>query len=122
MEKFILFFCIFLSACLYRHENGCTITWQTASCDGKEFPPISFYQKKETIGHTNTEQRWKDIGKCGVKYGDIYLFSGQRKHKNDPVDHDMVTRLHNCVEKQGYIYITDCGRMNSVTDKKVCNM
>ncbi len=124
MKKLFLLMPLLLTSCIpyLYYKDGCHHTPFTTSCDGEGFPLIAKYQKRTTIGNTDPEQRWIDMKKCGVKYGDIHLDSVQRKTLDSVYDDEMMAKFDSCIEKLGYIYIKDCGRMNSVTDKKLCNM
>ena len=68
MKKILLIVSAFmLNGCLYSFEDECIkpiIQVVSNSCHknkGKEFPLVAGYQKKVTLGRTNTEQRWKDL-------------------------------------------------------------
>ncbi|WOE32908.1 MULTISPECIES: hypothetical protein [unclassified Acinetobacter] len=66
---------------------------------------IQAYQKKESIGHTDVEQRKRDVFECGVRNynaGNLDL-SAQFP---DMKDEDIIPRrisIDNCMKKKGYI-------------------
>ena len=76
-------------------------------------PYIQHYQKPDTIGYTDPEQRWKDFQDCGVKkfnHGNLDLsvrYSGMTSE-------DVIKRnkaIRECIKKdKGYIFIkvTQC--------------
>ncbi|EIJ67539.1 hypothetical protein [Pasteurella bettyae] len=87
---------------------------------------MAHYQKPYSLGKTNVEQRWKDVVDCGGTFGDKHIkdiwqrqvFSDKGGNPNDRYIYD---KFEICMKKKGYIYLNECGRKNSKTDKGVCN-
>ncbi len=117
---FSLFFVLLLTCCTY--SNGCRSVFQTVNCDGMPFPAIARVQYKHTIGHTDSEKRWKDAMKCGLKQGDVDLDSVMYKKGESYFNFELFNKFENCMAQLEYIIVKGCGRMNSVSDKKLCNM
>lgn len=73
---FIFFMCTLLSGCYYSFKTGCFYSPQQVNCyDGVS--DINRLQKKDRIGFTNPEQRWKDLEDCGgvrVEDGNFKIF------------------------------------------------
>lgn len=69
------------------------------------YKAIQAYQKKETIGYTDVEQRKKDVFACGVKnYNGGNLDSNTRYP--DMASKDVTPRrirIDNCMEERDYI-------------------
>ncbi|MBP6861255.1 MAG: hypothetical protein KBC57_02710 [Neisseriaceae bacterium] len=86
-------------------------------------PAIQGYQKANSIGHTNTDQRWEDLQACGVKnYSDGRLdlsvaYSGMTTQ-------DVIERrkaISACMEEKGYVIYN---RSKCIKNKKptgLCN-
>lgn len=116
-----------LSGCYY--SNGCFYNFQMVNC--REWSNSAGYQKKETEGHTDIEQRWKDIEACGAEKSDYFFLLLQRKAEDqaekEGKDLNQVTEagvnvLHQfsrCMESKGYHY-NDCGTKNTSTSP-YCN-
>ncbi|BFU59167.1 MULTISPECIES: hypothetical protein [Rodentibacter] len=111
-----------LSSCYY--SKGCIYTPQMVNCyidKGRVYPLIAGYQKQNTIGSTDSIQRWKDILMCGGTYGDINL-------KNYPTDYKIRGKhykdLDECMEQKGYIYFhpAECGTQNPKWSTGKCNL
>ncbi|MBP6345016.1 MAG: hypothetical protein KA346_03790 [Neisseriaceae bacterium] len=84
-------------------------------------PVIQGYQKTDTIGHTDTEQRWKDLQACGVKnYSDGRLdlsvaYSGMTTQ-------DVIERrkaISTCMEEKGYVIYN---RSKCIKNKKLTGL
>lgn len=125
MKKVLLIALSFLmNGCLY-WGNGC---WRpiveviSARCtgivEGTEFPNVAGYQKKYTLGKTDSQQRWRDLVSCGGKYGDLNL----TYRPKDVYIEDFYKEVDICMEKKGYIYISDCGYQEAELNKGVCNL
>ncbi|WP_439327770.1 hypothetical protein [Lonepinella sp. BR2357] len=124
MKFLFVYFSIFVLTGCGITIDGCTYHAIYTDCDGERFPYIAFYQKKDTIGHTNSEIRWHDAKNCGGDYRKKNIFSASR-FQNKDFDYELaINNFDHCMSKLGYIKLTieDCGRMNSVSDKKKCNM
>ena len=73
MKKILLIVSAFmLNGCLYSFEDECIkpiIQVVSSNCykNKEEFPAIAHYQKLETIGKTDSKQRWKDAVSCGAE-------------------------------------------------------
>lgn len=81
-------------------------TPQQVNCYYKNnFKAIQAYQKKDTIGHTDVEQRKKDVLACGVRnYNEGNLDINVQQE--DMVDADVTPRrlsIYNCMKDKGYI-------------------
>lgn len=100
--------------------NGCLSPMPTIACGGpygKPWPSIAYIQKPETIGHTDSEQRWRDAVACGAAYGDVELRSVM--HKSEAFDV--------CMTQKGYIDIFSidslyCGSQDPKEDTGKCNL
>ncbi|WP_439327772.1 hypothetical protein [Lonepinella sp. BR2357] len=124
MRFLFVYFSIFVLTGCGITIDGCTYHMTYTPCDGEQFPRVAFYQKKDTVGRTNAEIRWNDAKHCGADYREPYLFSDYR-YKSKLFDYKSeIKHFDNCMSKLGYIKLTveECGRMNSVSDKKKCNM
>lgn len=87
-------------------SEGCLITPQQVNCYYKnDYKAIQAYQKRETIGHTDVEQRKKDALSCGViNYNDGNL--DVNAQYPDMIDEDVTPRrlrIYACMENKGYI-------------------
>lgn len=90
----------------------------SSSCEknkGKLFPAIAHYQKLNSIGHTNSEQRWKDAVSCGAEYGDMDL------KKLSSANYES---FRNCMSTKGYkrFWQAECGYQHPKWDKGKCNL
>lgn len=125
MKKVLLIVLLFLmNGCLY-WGNGCwrpIVEVVSARCTGKvegtEFPAIAFFQKLDTIGKTDVQQRWKDAVDCGAEYGDVDL---KLEKQLDLYKYD---RFDNCMIKKGYekFWFAKCGYQEAELNKGVCNL
>ncbi len=133
MKKLFLLMSLLLTSCIpyLYYKDGCRYTSFTTSCDGGGFPSIAHYQNPNTIGYTNPEQRWNTAVNCGMnpissKGGHVRFYSLDSYTGNNRVSLSERERkakeFQQCMLNKGYIRIEQCGRMNSVTDKKLCNM
>jgi len=101
-------------------NGGCISPIRAVSCGGpygETWPSIAYIQKPETIGHTNSEQRWRDAVACGAEYGDVELRSVM--HKSEAFDV--------CMTQKGYIDIFSidslyCGSQDPKEDTGKCNL
>lgn len=122
-----------LNGCVvYSSKDDCIYGLLSTQCFGKEYTSVAAVQKPYSLGKTDTEQRWKDVMSCGGKYGDSYFTyvrdrMYEEKYRNlphrngEPVDKEYGRKFHGCMKNKGYIYVEDCGRKNSTTDKRICN-
>ena len=121
MKKILLIVSAFmLNGCLYSFEDECIrpiIQVVSSNCykNKEEFPAIAHYQKLETIGKTDSKQRWKDAVSCGAEYGDNNL---KKLHR------DNYEKFWSCMDKKGYkkFWSAECGYQNPKWDKGVCNL
>lgn len=116
MKKLYLILLLTLNGCFY--HDGCIYTPQMVNCfvdKGEEYPAIAHYQKLETIGKTDSQQRWKDAISCGAQYGDIDLTKLHR---------DNYEFFRDCMKKRGYkkFYPAECGYQSPKWDEGVCNL
>lgn len=105
--------------------SGC-IVGNMDSSNYAYVPYINTFQKKGTVGHTDTEQRKKDLYSCGVDKN-INLDDGTWK-RGGPYSHEtlqqIVSRAENlesCMENKGYIVygFEECGPLKAPTG--LCN-
>ncbi|QLB12877.1 hypothetical protein EV697_10814 [Bisgaardia hudsonensis] len=126
MKKIVLILSIFLlNCCLYSFEDECfrpIIQVVSANCEAKKgpiWPAIAHYQKPDTIGHTNSEQRLKDALACGAKDSSL---------QNLPSDYTINGKFYkyfeDCMQDKGYrhLYPAECGYMNPKWDEGKCNL
>ena len=88
-------------------------------------PQIQRWQKSDTIGHTDSKQRWQDFQGCGVKN----FRDGSLDLSNEypgMTTEDVIRRskaIRSCMKNKGYIYLgeTECvdGKNNKLTG--LCN-
>ena len=71
----------------------------TTICFGKPYSPIAKFQKPYSFGHTDSVKR----------KADPHL---QQKNWD---------AFFKCMEIKGYIWVEDCGRKSSTSDKGLCN-
>ena len=87
------------------------------------YKTIQAYQKKETIGHTDVEQRKKDVFACGVKNyreGSLdlsVLYPGMTVEQ--VIDRRL--RFYDCIEKKGYTIIDSSSCTYKGKPRGVCN-
>lgn len=101
---FLMSSTLLLAGCYW--SEGCLITPQQVNCYYKnDFKVIQAYQKKETIGHTDVEQRKKDALSCGV-----INYNGGSLDVNtlypNMTDEEVTPRrlkIYDCMEEKGYI-------------------
>lgn len=106
----------FLSGCIYNGRCWVPLI-QTVGLDhcGEEmtpYPIIAGYQNKNSIGHTDSKQRLKDIKACGSD--ESLLFASSSDHK----------KFRECLTSKGYIYIepNDCGYQEPKWSTGKCNL
>lgn len=122
-----VFFASLLNGCfIYSAKDDCIYGLTSTQCFGEEYPLIAHYQKPMSLGRTDPEQRWKDIESCGGSRQDKHLKelwhrSIDADREGNAKDKGLWTRFENCLSNKGYIWIDDCGRKNSKTNKKICN-
>ncbi|WP_051940824.1 hypothetical protein [Stenoxybacter acetivorans] len=137
MKNFILLgLTLFLSSCYWR--DGCLVLPQSVHCFDK-VSEAALYQKPDTIGFTNTEQRWKDIVACGgMRTKDGYFIQQTMdrafKIKKQELEqqgktvteaeagarigyYDLAFYIPKCMKEKGYIKMGNCGEK----DEK-CNL
>lgn len=114
-RKIIFITIILLNGC---YSDGCFYTPQSVSCvnKGNMWPGIAEFQNVNTIGHTDSQQRWKDAIDCGSKYGDKELLHINRQGKYN--------EFKICMEKKGYhrFWPAECGYQNPKWDTGKCNL
>ncbi|OBX05897.1 hypothetical protein QV08_11575 [Gallibacterium salpingitidis] len=123
MRRFLVFPIIFLlSGCIYSFSDNCirpliaTVSNDCEKNKGKIFPIIARFQKPESIGKTDSQQRWKDATNCGSKYGDEELTYIENK--------GLYKSFESCMFNKGYIrfHPAECGYQNPKWDKGKCNL
>lgn len=116
-----LLFILFLQGCIY--AEGCWISPQMVSCvdKGKTYPLIAGYQKPETLGKTNSTQRWQDFVACGGKMGDQQI---RYYPRNYTINGKFYKEFDDCMFEKGYIFLppAQCGYQNPKWDKGKCNL
>ena len=115
---------VMLSGCYY--SKGCIVP-----PEGKAFCPlhakvktIQQWQKKDSIGHTDPEQRWKDFQECGViKYNngnlDFYNYPGLDQKQNEIY----TSRIFGCMRNKNYVYleVNECQTESQTKLNGKCN-
>ncbi|OOS02141.1 hypothetical protein B0186_00585 [Canicola haemoglobinophilus] len=120
----VLLFGFLLSGCfIYSAEDDCIYGLTSTQCFGDEYTTIARLQKRNYLGKTDSQQRWYDFESCGGKGRDPYL---RWTNREEHADREGILRnqgkiFWNCMEQKGYVFIEDCGRKNSTTDKGICN-
>jgi lipoprotein len=118
----IIQFLLLLSAC-----DGCWTPIPVVSCGGsygEDWPSIAFYQKLETIGHTDSKQRWEDAVACGATYGDNTLLSAITDKNTGNITDKLIYSFDNCMERKGYHQLThnECGTQDPGENTGKCNL
>lgn len=84
---------------------------------------IQGFQKKDTIGHTDVEQRKQDLIDCGV----INFFGGTLDLNNvypnmtDKQLDERRERIYDCMEAKGYIFTSSINCTNNGVPTGLCN-
>lgn len=93
-------FTVFLSSCYY--SKGCWIYPQSADCSARpEVKVVQRWQKKDSIGNTDPEQRWRDFQQCGGKR--VTLGKGDKKY--DEIYYEISTA--ECMNGKDYIHFSE---------------
>ncbi|QPB43229.1 hypothetical protein [Rodentibacter haemolyticus] len=124
---YVLVISFYLTGCYF--HNGCWYSPQNVSCvdKGGAYPYIAFFQKTETIGHTDTAQRWVDVKLCGgvniSKKENSFNIKGDRDN-NMVIIPEVVERFEKCMGSKGYIRLKgyDCGNQNPKWSTGKCNL
>lgn len=113
---------LLMTGCYLR--DGCLVTPQQVNCYHKnDYTAIQAYQKKESIGHTDVEQRKKDVLECGVRNYNGGNLDGNTRYPG-MVSEDVTPRrisIYNCMEKKGYIIHSYTYCMNQGKSTGFCN-
>ena len=117
MKKFLMISLLFLHGCYW--HNGCLYTAQMVNCymDKVPFSSIAYYQKTDSIGRTDINQRWRDVELCGAKYGDSNLWSVIKPQ-------NFRNEFRICMESKGYHIFdsSECGvKEPKGLNKGICN-
>ena len=112
----------FISGCLYSFEGECVrpiIQVVSSNCNKKRelFSSIAYYQKIDSIGHTDINQRWRDAELCGAKYGDSNLWSVIKPQ-------NFRNEFRICMKSKGYHIFdsSECGvKEPKSLNKGICN-
>lgn len=113
MRIMLFIFCLFmlLTSC----ANSCFMAFAVTECydESKVFPSIAVYQKSNSIGHTDTKQRWVDAASCGARYGDenIIFINGMDWRNNSREERErIINSFRYCMNRKGYVRIpfADC--------------
>lgn len=134
---------LLLSGCHY--HDGCFYNFQQVTCY-YGVSDIGQLQKKETLGFTDTNERWKDLEKCGgfrVDNGYFYTYLSEdvntnpkkyekkyyelfreRQHDENSfskepvfVEFNYLKEVYACMKRKGYILIDKYECKKS----KICN-
>ncbi|UTO05273.1 hypothetical protein NKT77_01035 [Moraxella sp. FZLJ2107] len=101
-------FTVFLSSCYY--SKGCWIYPQSADCSARpEVKVVQRWQKKDSIGDTDPEQRWRDFQQCGVKdymNGTLDMNAGTPDMSANDVK-KRIKEIEDCMENKNYIYFSE---------------
>ncbi|TCP92082.1 hypothetical protein EDC44_12835 [Cricetibacter osteomyelitidis] len=109
--------------------SNCVVT-----LDYTRHSDVSSIQKRNTLGYTDTEQRWKDILSCGgvrTKDGNFFyilFYDEERKKYKDAFSKDRIIStslddlnyhfaFNKCMEDKNYIFIEE----HECKKSKVCN-
>lgn len=115
---------VMLSSCYY--SKGCIYGPQSVDCPFRpEVKDIQQWQKKDSIGNTDPEQRKRDLKECGVggvDY-DMAIFNSRSPNESDEAFKVSREKKYQCVEDKGYIYITesDCRTESQTKLNGKCN-
>lgn len=120
---FILIFISTITGC-YSAKDDCYYG-MTTICFGKPYSPIAKFQKPYSFGHTDSVKRMDDLVSCGLRKGDLSMRSAwamDHLPKADPhLQQKNWDAFFKCMEIKGYIWVEDCGRKSSTSDKGLCN-
>ncbi len=87
------------------------------------YTTIQAWQKRDTVGHTNVEQRKKDFFECGVRkfFGGRLDLNTQYPEMTDKQADVRRKNIERCIKLKGYIYIgrEKCTKNGKPTGK--CN-
>ncbi len=127
MKRWFLILSIFvLNACI----GGCPIM-AVVSChspdEGPDWLPIATFQKIGHFGHTDSEQRWRDVESCGainISKKEYRFDIKNITDKDGSLNFEVSDKFMECMTKKGYqqLYYVDCGTMNPKYDKGKCNL
>ena len=121
MKNLIFITLFILCGCFY--SDGCWYSPQMVNCvdKGNPYPLSAGYQKQNTLGKTNSTQRWKDVVACGGKYGDENISYYPQNYKKNG---KFYKSLDDCMLEKGYIYLSpaQCGYQGGKWDKGKCNL
>ncbi|MGO3859014.1 MAG: hypothetical protein ACTJHL_07175 [Neisseriaceae bacterium] len=86
-------------------------------------PPVEGYQKAETIGYTNTDQRWKDLQACGVRKYNEGLLDLNGQGPGVTVKQVIVRRdkVNGCMKEKGYVIYSPERCMKNKKPTGLCN-
>ncbi|TCK01873.1 hypothetical protein EV694_0507 [Volucribacter psittacicida] len=113
----VILLAMLINSCWY--SNGCIYTPQMVHCYNYnyfDYPDITKYQKPDSLGNTNKEQRWQDAISCGAKYTEDGWV-----HKTvprlDDFDEENVNGIRKfalCMKDKGYYFAnpTECWKKN----------
>jgi len=101
---FLMSTTLLITGCYW--SEGCLITPQQVNCYYKnDYKPIQAFQLEGTIGHTDVEQRKKDVLSCGVRNyreGNLDINSRYPDRTDEEVTLQRL-RIYDCMENKGYI-------------------
>ncbi len=132
MKKLIFIFSIIycLSSCWY--SNGCVYTPQMVNCyKGEAYPNIAHWQKKISVGYTNSEQRWRDLLSCGFSKMSEVTYGSPRPYEayNFPLTEEEIKEIDansnkrkQCMYNKGYYLEINCGTQHPKWSTGKCNI
>ena len=120
---FILITISIISGC-YSTETDCYYG-MTTICFGESYSPVAKFQKSYSLGYTSSVKRMDDLVSCGLRKGDLSMRSAWAMDHLPNADPKLQQKkwddFFKCMGNKGYIWIENCGRRNSTTDKGLCN-
>ncbi|MGO3859015.1 MAG: hypothetical protein ACTJHL_07180 [Neisseriaceae bacterium] len=86
-------------------------------------PAVQGYQKTDTIGHTDTEQRWKDLQACGVRQYDEGRLDLNAFGPDDTTQQVIARRdrINGCMKAKGYVIYSNLRCVKNKKPTGLCN-
>lgn len=104
-----------LSSC---YSKGCWMIAQSVDCSAQpKIRRIQQWQKKDSIGNTNIEQRWRDFQECGAERHTVTI----NRRTYEDIFYEMPTVT--CMKKKGYIKFLahECRTTSQTKLNGLCN-
>ena len=127
MRYLIIFFlALVLSSCfIYSSKDDCIYGLTSTQCFGESYSPVAKFQKSYSLGYTSSVKRMDDLVSCGLRKGDLSMRSAWAMDHLPNADPKLQQKkwddFFKCMGNKGYVWIENCGRRNSTTDKGLCN-